>query len=379
MENVIAVYVYHDASVCVKVGDNYRIFEIERFTRKRYDTLIDSDYEKIYSTIFNIVKKDYGVENFDICLYVHNLPSEQRAYLNRLWKIKEFRNCDHHLAHAMGTFYLSNFNESFIISYDGGGPNKENFTEYFEIYYANKLKNELLYCSSIPIDLGTPYGVTAIPISEIHKTQDYTSKFLSFAGKLMGLSAYGKDQTDNLIPLRTFFKEKVGDPTIQYEKFKKLKIGTGPLNLNVNVLETNLSYNLARASQQVFEEVFIEYTHGLLSKNDKNTSFCLTGGCALNVLLNERLRTTYTNNQFFVPPIPSDCGLTFGMIMSEFPPSNVPDITYSGYPILDIDQFPDYIQQYKGRKVSHSDIIDLVNQGKIIGLMYGNSECGPRA
>jgi len=378
MENVIAIYIYHDASICIKIGNNYRIFEVERFTRQRYDTLINSDYEKIYSTVFDIIRKDYNIENFDVCLYIHDLVPEQKKYLIKLWKIKEFRNCDHHLAHAMGAFYLSGFNESLIISYDGGGPNKENFIEYFEVYYANKSKGELLYCSSIPLDLGAPYGVTAIPISEIHKTQNYEEKFLSFAGKLMGLSAYGKDQTDNLIPLKIFFKEKIGDPILLYEKFKKLKIGVNPLNLNINTLEAGLSYNLARASQQIFEEIFIEYTHGILSKNE-NIPLCLTGGCALNVLLNERIRLMYPKIPIFIPPNPNDCGLTFGMIVSEFPPNNVPIITYSGYPILDMNEFPNYIEKYKGKKIDNSGIIEIINSGKIVGLMYGNSECGPRA
>ncbi|KKL10380.1 hypothetical protein LCGC14_2556410, partial [marine sediment metagenome] len=34
---------------------------------------------------------------------------------------------------------------------------------------------------------------------------------------------------------------------------------------------------------------------------------------------------------------------------------------------------------HKGKKIDNSGIIEIINSGKIVGLMYGNSECGPRA
>jgi len=51
------------------------------------------------------------------------------------------------------------------------------------------------------------------------------------------------------------------------------------------------------------------------------------------------------------------------------------DVTYNGLPLLDRDKLKDY----NTKKVTKKDIARLLKDGKIIGLIYGDSEVGPRA
>ena len=55
------------------------------------------------------------------------------------------------------------------------------------------------------------------------------------------------------------------------------------------------------------------------------------------------------------------------------------NITYSGLPILDLDKLDDYIRSRSGKKTDYKELIELLKEGNILGVMMGNSEVGPRA
>ena len=104
----------------------------------------------------------------------------------------------------------------------------------------------------------------------------------------------------------------------------------------------------------------------------------MTGGCALNVLVNEQLKK-HTNRQIYVPPNPHDGSLSLGhMFLYKKPEKNV-NITYAGLPLTDKELFPEYIEKYNARKIDKKELAQLIKDGNIIGLVYGDSEVGPRA
>ena len=55
-------------------------------------------------------------------------------------------------------------------------------------------------------------------------------------------------------------------------------------------------------------------------------------------------------------------------------PTKGVDITYAGLPLLDREKL-----SLGGRKVNKKEIAELIKDGKILGLVYGDSEVGPRA
>ena len=107
-----------------------------------------------------------------------------------------------------------------------------------------------------------------------------------------GLAAYLKDEESQNFSLS--FIDNFGD--YHYDQFE------GPS-----------SYDFAYNSQLVFEDTFLERFHRFFDK-DKHKNVCLTGGGALNVVINERLSKAYPATNFFVPCSPGDSGISYGMI-----------------------------------------------------------------
>ena len=60
-------------------------------------------------------------------------------------------------------------------------------------------------------------------------------------------------------------------------------------------------------------------------------------------------------------------------------PQEKVNITYSGLPLLDINKLPFFIKEFNATKVTKAQIAELLFQGNIIGVVYGDSEVGPRA
>ena len=105
----------------------------------------------------------------------------------------------------------------------------------------------------------------------------------------------------------------------------------------------------------------------------------MTGGCALNVLVNEKIKSLY-DRPVYVPPNPHDGGLSLGHMFLYKKPTERVDITYSGLPLLGKSAGLNFFAtKYKATKVNKKEIAELIKDGKILGLVYGDSEVGPRA
>ena len=140
------------------------------------------------------------------------------------------------------------------------------------------------------------------------------------------------------------------------------------------VFEGQEGYDIAATAQRAFEVAFFS----VLDRYDNDVPLVLTGGCALNVLVNEQLKT-HTNRQIYVPPNPHDGSLSLGhMFLYKKPEKNV-NITYAGLPLTDKELFHEYIDKYNARKIDKKELAQLIKDGNIVGLVYGDSEVGPRA
>jgi len=114
----------------------------------------------------------------------------------------------------------------------------------------------------------------------------------------------------------------------------------------------------------------------------KDYPVCLSGGCALNVILNARLVNELPHGDIFVPPNTNDCGIAVGGILDYLRPSTQVDLTYSGLPVLDAINYTSLIENNHVKvidEITTEDIAILLNTGHIIGVINGTSEHGPRA
>ena len=229
----------------------------------------------------------------------------------------------------------------------------------------------------VPIDFGNPYGGIGFPISEIKPGPDSIFRSLVYAGKVMGLCAYGEVREDWLNPTREYFGNADSNRHGSDIESLGLKLIGSPFTLNC--LEGKDSYDLAATSQYVFEELFFNVFWRKIKNN--NLDVILVGGCALNVLLNQRLSEELEKigKKLFVPSNPNDCGLSLGQFLYHNKHKIKDDVVYNGFEILDESDFEMFKDQYSATICDVSDIVDLVKDGKIIGIIGGGSEIGPRA
>jgi predicted NodU family carbamoyl transferase len=123
----------------------------------------------------------------------------------------------------------------------------------------------------------------AIGISEIWK-EDVWTKYLTYAGKIMGLAAYGNIHHEWIEPMKTFYYQLA---TVERLSILGATIGLDGLH-QINTFSGQTSYDIAATNQHVFEQVSLSAMLPYIERYQ--LPVILTGGAALNVLLNQRFK-----------------------------------------------------------------------------------------
>lgn len=405
-DKVLAINGCHDASVTfVDKNSKLRIFEYERYCKKRFG-IFRRDHDEgplgtndsLRSGFINQIKTEIKEEP-EVVLW-SDLSFADVEYLKTRFSSAVFYQMGHHISHCAGSYYMSNFDSALSFSLDGGGMDyiAQNDMGVLSCSIYECTKDDIKQISStsnsehsILFNPGV-YGIFGHFISEIKKGIDDVSKSdkfsLTYAGKVMGLSAYGSIREEWIKPIRNFYLDHPLNyySTNEYseiagKKFADLKDQMG-IDLQENCFSGQDSYDLAATSQHVFEILSFDYIKPFIDKYKMNVIF--SGGCALNVLFNQKLKK-YLNEiglDLYVPPFPSDCGLSFGHF-TDYQSLKCNPGPYCGIDILDREKIPHYVEKYRrSNKVkifNIGDIVDLIHAGKIGGIIRGLSEIGPRA
>ena len=373
MKNLVSIFAGHDANVSFYNAktDEYYTIEVERLVKKRYFRLHEDntpEYQKEILTLCReIAEEDWGIENdYEAVLVSTDGYVQPPSILKEVFNTENVRTiARHHETHSSSAFYMSPFEEALVVSYDGGGDDG-----HFNVYTANKKGIELL--EKVPSDFGGGYLLCGSMIREVAEKSRHQ---LALSGKMMGLCAYGNVIEEYVPAFAMFFFNR---------DYKQLAEKTGlPLKNLDNpwdnplenwVFEGQEGYDIAATAQRAFEVAFFS----VLDRYDNDVPLVLTGGCALNVLVNELLKK-HTNRQIYVPPNPHDGSLSLGHMFLYKKPEKSVNITYAGLPLTDKELFPQYIDKYNARKIDKKELAQLIKDGNIVGLVYGDSEVGPRA
>lgn len=374
----ISFYGSHNSSVVLEEnGEILTVIEVERFLNVKnagygqYLTSFTRPY--LIKEILNYITETYGVSEYENCYYSNTdtIEGDVKVYYEQFIPAKNFINVLHHLSHAACGFYQTNYNESLIVSFDGGGSDG-----FFNIYYTPDRDNINLI-DKFNIDLGFPYMSFGDYLEDIRLEPALNIGNLVYSGKIMGLCSYGNVNTDWLPYFEEYYRKKPDG--LNYLNFlQTLSEETGLIFDRNNRIKGELGWDVAKTSQIAFENVFMEIILPFLEKYP-NIPLILVGGCALNILLNTKLKEELTR-EIFIPPNPNDCGIATGMILLHTKPLTAVDITYAGIPILDKNKLMRYLESnYSGQELNINLVVNDLIDGKIIGVVRGNSEHGPRA
>lgn len=218
---------------------------------------------------------------------------------------------EHHESHAASAFYPSPFENAAVVTMDGVG---EWATSSVGVGRGREL--EILHELRFPHSLGLLY-----------------SAFTYFAGfkvnsgeyKVMGLAPYGEPKyvkliKDHLVEIRDdgslwmnqeYFTYAHG-LTMTGSRLEQL-IG-GPARTPESRL-TQREMDLARSIQEITEEVMLKMT-GFAHRETGMTDLCLAGGVALNCVGNGRILREGPFEQIWIQPAAGDAGGALGVAMS---------------------------------------------------------------
>jgi carbamoyltransferase len=430
---------YHDSAAClVEDGRVIAAAQEERFTRKKHDPGFPSnavDYclreAGITAAQLDLVGfYEKPLVKFERLLetYTSSAPRGYRSYLmalplwlaEKLWMADDISSQlegyagqvlfgEHHESHAASAFYPSPFEQAAVVTMDGVG---EWATSSIGVGRGHEL--EILHELRFPHSLGLLYSAFT-----------YFTGFKVNSGeyKVMGLAPYGEPKyvkriKDHLVEIRDdgslwmnqeYFTYAAG-LTMTGSAFEKLF--DGPARAPESRL-TQREMDLARSIQEITEEVILKmtsYAHRETGMRD----LCLAGGVALNCVGNGRVLREGPFEEIWIQPAAGDAGGALGVALSLWHrylgqpresceargtwerASRVPQVSrvrryadgmsgaYLGprYSEGDIERFLD-TNGYAATRVDRRELADCVAaflaDEKVIGLLQGRMEFGPRA
>ena len=429
---------YHDSAACLVVdGRIVAAAQEERFTRKKHDasfpsqavayclreggiTMAELDHVGFYEK--PLVKFTRLIETYAACA-----PRGWRSYLmalplwlsEKLWMADDIRDRlegyrgevsfgEHHESHAASAFYPSPFEHAAIVTMDGVG---EWATSSIAVGHGNEI--EMLKELRFPHSLGLLYSAFT-----------YYTGFRVNSGeyKVMGLAPYGEPKyvktiKDHLLDIRDdgslwmnmdYFTYPHG-LTMTGSRFDEL-FG-GPPRPPESKL-TSREMDLARSIQDITEEVMLKMTT-FAHRETGMRDLCLAGGVALNCVGNGRVLREGPFEEIWIQPAAGDAGGALGVAMNLWHRyldqprvsceasgtwqrrSTSPRAATRRYadqmngsylgPHYSDDEIQRFLDAtgYPAHRLDSAALADriaeLMTEEKVVGLMQGRMEFGPRA
>lgn len=406
---------YHDAAAAALVinGRVVAAAAEERFTRKKHDNDFPSHAIQFCLDWANVKQEEVDlvafyekpIVKFHRILYQHleHFPKSHRVFVDSMgsWfslklKIPQLLKkhigyngkvvyIPHHLSHAAGAYYPSSFKKSAIITIDGVG---EWATTTMGIGSGSRIRidREIHF----PHSLGLLYSTLTAYLGFRVNDAEY---------KVMGLAAYGDPK-----PFRQHVNELIrvfddGSYALNMKYFDY----TWANHMPGRLMEKLFGYparipesamiphyeNIAASLQEKLEQVVFHMLR-VAHKRYKTDNLCLSGGVALNSVLNGKICSHTPFTHVYIPPDPGDGGGAMGAALyaSSVILKKRPDVT-SFYPSLGPgytdSQIEDIVRKHglSYQKLDRSTILDRVSdlliQKKVIGWFQGRMEWGPRA
>jgi len=305
--------------------------------------------------------------------------------LRQLLGGRRFARFDHHLCHAAGAFYTSDFSRSLVLTLDHGASANSGLVALGE---DDQIKS--FHSLSFPNSLGWFYSrVTQLVGLRPHRDEH----------KLQWLSKDG--QPDYLESFRKLFVwNGRGLPALDRKYYSSGADGTGVfsprlyrelgLPRSATPADGAVRTALARSAQDVLQELILQLTAHFRETTGAD-SLCLAGGVFQNVLLVRALEQRSSFRNVYVQPVAGNAGTSLGaaflarrkatgrsgrapLASLALGPEPTPQEIKS---VLDnckiVYKYPSGEEQLVEETVHHLD------RGKIVAWCQGRSEFGHRA
>jgi carbamoyltransferase len=355
----------------------------ERITKRKHECKIDSTFMFFVEDL----QEEYDLLSINIynCRHVFDKYSDVLKNLfftldykkQAISKNDDFRITlgKHHLCHAYSGFYSSKFKDALCFVFDGDG------SRFFPTEDQTLIESESIFlfkdeiCDNSPLykkyKLLPANGDVCIKNPSLDYDHEISSEIsignqFEFLSIDMGFSWFGAGKLTGLAP---------------YKNYKNLL----PEEYNTKYWRNQVdrSYDLHSDSTKKIIELIEKYTKKTEIKN-----VVISGGVALNCLINYSLVKHFPDLNFHIDPICSDGGISLGNALLQYvqETNKIPDRihnTYFGHKeeSYDLQKFENssFANLLSQQKTTYTEIADLIAQGNVIGLFQGRSEVGCRA
>lgn len=370
-----------------------------------------------YDEAFSLLKRKYHIDVNDIDhIGISTCTEAVTSSCIGIGALFEAHNSvhavEHHYSHAYGTFRMSGFDEALVAVIDGGGnilpdaenPNNPNWweepREQHSYYFANNNEVKL-----IGRDFANPYD---LGFGELYRAATYLLGFNTSrkAANIMALSSYGDYNRISTTPfirvtngtIVSDLKYCYNEPYKSFEPLFNDEFRLEHLNLtNRRFTRDNLTkryWDFCAYIQWNIERAIIEKLK-LLKSETKATKLCITGGTALNCVMNAKILESGLFDEVYVPFIPGDHGQSFGNAfvvndMFEQKKSYSFNNTQDAFLGVDnpegitMDEIESFLLEKNEYTIIATENVEkcvamLLNNNCVVLTCIGNSEAGYRA
>lgn len=378
-------FMSHDHNVTfMRDGKIIGAIELERYTRLKHDNNLDEYIENIIDCVWDkkekmrfilansfvskgfISKKGslkiFEPENIDIAEICIKTTGEFTC--DGVVVDSEFYIIVHEFAHIATVLpFFGKFKENSMLFHLDGGAYDSNHSLWI---YKNGHINLIDYGWET---LKKPLNIFNDNLIAAWILEMDLSEHLSIPGKLMGFASWG-------VPDKKLYKWlEDNDWFMNYDgskdEFEKvLSDLTGESSTTIS-LQNQTCKNIASCFQKYFTDSIIKYLEAKHNEFDCDYLY-YSGGASLNIITNTRIENELGFKSIYIPPAPSDCGLSLGAA-SYIEWKEKGEIEYHSPFLNNIG-----IGDYKG-DFDKDQLVSNIVSGKVSLLLFGNGEFGPRA
>lgn len=426
---------YHDSAAALVVdGEIVAAAQEERFTRKKHDAgfprhaalwcLKEGGIEP--AALDAVAFYDKPLLKFERLFetYLDFAPRGFRSFLKamplwmreKLWMKDRIREelafpgdilfAEHHESHAASAFFPSPYEEAAVLTMDGVGEWATS-----SIGHGKGASLDMLFELRFPHSVGLLYSAFTYFCGFKVNSGEY---------KLMGLAPYGEPRFADLIRSEVVEVHDDGSIRLDLDKFEFAhgltmtgrafeRLFGGPARAAESLL-TQREMDLAASVQAVTEEIVLKMARHAKERTGAR-HLCLAGGVALNCVANGALQRAGLFDDLFIQPAAGDAGGAVGSALAVWHrrmggPRSSPEALGTWKSPATGGGLPPYADGMKGaflgpafpseeiagwlrgrglpfRTVLKEELPDVVAsllaEEKVVGLLQGRMEFGPRA
>ena len=419
---ILWIYEWHDAAACIMKDWKILVnIEKERLSREKHDrwnvmeciqycldflnmSIDDIDYIATSRTVRDKAKRAIKIIEWEEYKEFKE-PYYSSHFFSLLWKKIQWYSIEHHLSHAASSYYLSWYDNSWILVMDW-------YWDFTATMILKWEKNKIIPLKKFNTNL---WRVRSEACTSI-----WLNRFWE-AWTLMALGTLWKSLYKTLLKelywdfenFRIDFKKKLSSILEEYYNGDYIKIRYKP-DIHKNLLKLENPYygitefsfvdknnhlnettlNFSTSLQSITDDI-VSYYINLVKWLTKCSNICYSWWVALNCVSNTKIRQSIWNKRIFIPPFCNDSWLAIGNALFVY--YNILDNKYSPKRLnncylwreyldkdIELAITTDKISSFINYEKLSEDIlihktVDFLLSGKIIWWFQWRSESWPRA